>query len=104
MRPEHKTLKVMGATLYGEDVKEGIDPFHDIVFANTIFGYFGATRSANGRWSWFLQTECRAPDDFDGIECEVYGGLETCIENANRQLGFMFNKIKEAIDENCKNG
>lgn len=84
--PQHPTLKILGVPIFGEDVREGFDPFKDVVRAQTPLGYFGATRMSNGTWSWYLQTSERAADDFDSIGCEVYGDLAACIANADRQL------------------
>lgn len=86
MRPQHPKLVILDTPIRGEDVREGFDPFRDIVHAETRLGYFGANRAFDDTWSWFLVTVKRDEDDFDTIGCEDFRTLEECINNADRQL------------------
>jgi len=92
MIPEHPELKILGLPVRGEDVKEGYDPFRDIVHVHTPLGYFGANRCSEGKWDWFLVTVKRDEDDFDTLGCDDFYSLKECIENADRQLRWIAEK------------
>lgn len=83
---EHSRLTTFGKPVLGEDVKDGYDPFHDIVLAHTPLGQAILTRMSNQTWCWVLQTVKRQEDDFDCIGSDGHKDLETAAYSLERQI------------------